>query len=89
MLRCGVIPAPRPESAMSTTLWVSPDIDMWRVQREGTHHADKICQSRDEAIAWACRNAVDYAPCEIKVQDYRGNVTAQFDFSRRAPHAAE
>ncbi len=74
---------------MSTTLWVSPDIDMWRVQREGTHHADKICQNRDEAIAWACRNAVDYAPCEIKVQDYRGNITAQFDFSQRAPHAAE
>jgi hypothetical protein len=89
MLRCGVTPAPRLESAMSTTLWVSPDIDMWRVQREGTHHAEMICQSRDEAIDWACRSARGFAPCEIKVQDYRGNVTAQFDFLRQVRHAAE
>jgi hypothetical protein len=74
---------------MSTTLWVSPDIDRWRVQREGTHHPEKICDSRDEAIDWACRSAIDFAPCEIKVQDYRGNVTAQFDFARRTHHAAE
>jgi Uncharacterized protein conserved in bacteria (DUF2188) len=74
---------------MSTTLWVSPDVDTWRVQREGAHRPEEIFQSRDEAIDWACRSALDYAPCVIKVQDYGGHVTAQFDFSQRARHAAE
>ncbi len=73
---------------MSTTLWVSPDIDTWRLQREGAYRPEKICQSRDEAIDWACRMALDYAPCVIKVQDYSGNLTAQFDFSRRGRPAA-
>jgi hypothetical protein len=74
---------------MSTTLWVSPDIDKWRLQREGAHRPEKICSTRDEAIDWACRIARDLAPCMIKVQDYSGNLTAQFDFSRRVSHAAE
>ncbi len=77
------------EMAMSTTLWVSPDIDTWRLQREGAHRPEKICHSRQEAIDFACRVALDYAPCVIKVQDYSGNLTAQFDFARRAHHAAE
>jgi hypothetical protein len=73
---------------MSTTLWVSPDIDTWRVQREGAHRPEHICQSRAEAIDWACRSALVLAPCKIKVQDYSGNVTAQFEFARPARPAA-
>ena len=73
---------------MATTLWVSPDVDTWRVQREGAHRAEQICPSRADAIDWACRRAIDLAPCEIKVQDYGGKVTAQFEFSRPARPAA-
>ncbi len=30
---------------MSTTLWVSPDVDTWRLQREGAYRPEKICQT--------------------------------------------
>lgn len=66
---------------MATTFWVSPDIDQWRLQREGHHRAEKICGTRDEAIDWACRMAVEFSPCKVKVQDYSGQITAQYDFA--------
>ena len=73
---------------MTTTYWVSPDIDAWRVQREGAYRAEKVCPTREEGIDWACRFAADHTPSIVKVQDYGGNVTAQFDFQRHVARAA-
>jgi hypothetical protein len=73
----------------TAVFWVSPDIDTWRLQREGAHRPEKIFQNREEAIDWACRLAVENAPCLVKVQDYSGNVTTQLDFARAPAHAAE
>lgn len=74
---------------MTTTLWVSPDVDTWRLQKEGSYCPERICHSRDEAIDWACRLATDLAPCQVKVQDYSGRITAEFGFSGRVVSAAE
>ena len=72
----------------TTTFWVSPDVDTWRLQREGSHRPEKIFQSREEALDWACNLAVEHAPCLLKVQDYSGNVTTQLDFARAPAHVA-
>ena len=76
------------EHEMATVFWVSPDIDSWRLQREGAFRPEQVCATREEAIDWACRLGVENAPCVVKVQDYSGNLTAQFDFSRRGRPAA-
>lgn len=76
-------------STKMNVFWVSPDIDTWRLQREGSHRAERIFHNREDAIDWACRLAVEHAPCLVKVQDYGGNVTTQLDFARAPAHAAE
>jgi hypothetical protein len=74
---------------MQTTFWISPDIDQWRLQREGAYKAEKLFSDRADAIDWACRVAPDFAPCRVKVQDYGGRVTEQFDFAAITAQAAE
>ena len=72
-----------------TTFWVSPDVDKWRLQREGSYRAERICATRSEAIDWGCRLAVAHAPAVVKVQDYGGTITTQFEFGRTFDQAAE
>lgn len=72
-----------------TTYWVSPDVDCWRVQREGAARAERICVSREEAVDLACRIAAINAPALVRVQSYAGAITAEFEFGRNAVSAAE
>ena len=75
---------------MQTIFWISPDIDQWRLQREGAYKPEKLFADRDTAIDWACRLAPDHAPCRIKIQDYSGRVVEQLEFSAlAAAQAAE
>lgn len=62
--------------------WVSPDIDDWRVQTDGVDEG--IFDARDDAVAWACRVARHRAPSVVRVEDYHGNITEQFDFAGAA-----
>ena len=71
---------------MQTIFWISPDIDQWRLQKEGAYKPEKLFAERADAIDWACRLAPDYAPCRVKVQDYSGRVVEQLEFA--APVAA-
>lgn len=71
-----------------TIIWISPDIDTWRVQREGHHRAEAICGGREEAIERACGLAVEFRPCLVRVQDYGGTVTQEIRFGLRSPVAA-
>ena len=74
---------------MTTIFWISPDIDQWRLQREGAYRAERLFADRMDAIDWACRVAPDFAPCRVKVQDYGGRVTEQFDFANVQARAAQ
>jgi hypothetical protein len=63
-----------------TILWVSPYLDEWRVVKEGMTCEEGIFDGREDAIEWACRVAQRRMPCLVRVQDYGGNITAQFAF---------
>ena len=65
---------------MQTVYWLSPDIDQWRLQREGACRAERIFSDRTDAITWARRHASEHAPCRLKFQDHSGRVTEQIDF---------
>ena len=65
---------------MATILWVSPHLDEWRVQKDGATAEEAIFDGREDAIEWACRVAQRRSPCLVRVQDYVGNVKAQFAF---------
>jgi hypothetical protein len=73
---------------MQTIFWISPDVDQWRLQREGAYKPEKLFAERSDAIDWACRVAPDYAPCRIKIQDYSGRVVEQLEFAPTAAQAA-
>jgi hypothetical protein len=73
---------------MPVIFWVSPDIDQWRVQREGSFHAVGLFADRDDAVTAACRHARDHAPAQVKLQDNSGRVMEQFDFVPAARAAA-
>jgi hypothetical protein len=60
--------------------WVAPHIDEWSVTQQGRQVEEAIFDGRDDAIAWACRVASRRSPALVRVQDYSGNITAQFSF---------
>jgi hypothetical protein len=66
---------------MPTIYWLSPDIDRWRLQREGAHHAERLFSDHDEAVKWARRHAQAHAPCRLKIQGHSGRVREQIDFA--------
>ena len=72
---------------MGQIYWVSPDIDRWRVQREGAHRAERIFSDREDAIDWTCRMAAGLRPCRVKIQDNGGRVVEQLDFDAVAAAA--
>ena len=68
---------------MPRLLSVRPVSDEWRV----TEHADICYQEgafpgREMALDWACRVALIKAPCEVRLVDDAGLVTAQFTFDQ-------
>ncbi len=65
---------------MSKVLWVAPHCEEWWVTRDGAAGAEAIFEARELAIDWACRLARRRSPCLVRVQDYLGNVQAQFAF---------
>lgn len=65
---------------MAKILWVGPHRDEWWVTQAGMTGAEAIFETRETAIDWACRVARLRSPCLVRVQDYRGNVSAQFLF---------
>jgi hypothetical protein len=65
-------------------LWVSPHRDEWWVIRDGATGAEAMFDARETAIDWACRVARLRTPCLVRVQDYAGNVSAQFAFDESA-----
>ena len=65
---------------MQTIYWLSPDIDRWRLQREGAYQAEKLFNDEDEAMMWARRYASEHAPCRLNIQDHSGRVMEQIDF---------
>lgn len=61
--------------------WVAPDLDDWRVFRlDVGQSSEGVFESREEAVAWACRVAQRRAPCEVRVQDGVGAVQEQYRF---------
>jgi hypothetical protein len=74
---------------MQTIFWVSPDIDQWRLQREGAFKPERLFADREDAIDWACRLASEHAPCRVKIQDNSGRVIEQLDFTAVEKQAAE
>lgn len=69
---------------MPKILWVSPHRDEWWVTKEGVAGAEAMFDGREQAIDWACRVARLRSPCLVRVQDYLGNVIAQFLFEEAA-----
>ena len=65
---------------MPKILWVAPHCEEWWVTRDGDRGAEAIFEAREPAIDWACRVARLRSPCLVRVQDYLGNVKAQFAF---------
>jgi hypothetical protein len=65
-------------------LWVGPHRDEWWVTQPGMTGAEAIFDAREPAIDWACRVARLRSPCLVRVQDYHGNVAAQFLFEESA-----
>ena len=74
---------------MTTIYWLSPDIDRWRLQREGAYKPERLFADRAEAIIAARRHAAAHAPCRLKIQDHSGRVTEQLDFAATESEAAE
>lgn len=68
---------------MQTIFWLSPDIDRWRLQREGAHRAERLFTDHHEAVQWARRHAQAHAPSRLKLQDNSGRVREQIDFDSR------
>lgn len=60
--------------------WVAPHLDEWSVTQQGRQAEEAIFDGRDDAVAWACRVASKRSPALVRVQDYSGNITAQFSF---------
>jgi hypothetical protein len=73
---------------MPVIFWVSPDIDRWRVQREGSFRAEGLFTDREGAVRAACRYARDHAPAQVKLQDNSGRIIEQLDFISAARAAA-
>jgi hypothetical protein len=65
---------------VARVLRVLPHGEEWWVTRDGATGAEAMFDARDAAMDWACRVARLRAPCLVRVQDDRGNVTAQFAF---------
>ena len=66
--------------SVAKILWVAPHCEEWWVTRDGANGAEAIFEAREPAIDWACRVARLRSPCLVRVQDYLGNVKAQFAF---------
>jgi hypothetical protein len=71
---------PSEERPIHKIYWLSPDIDRWRLQREGAPRAERIFSDHTEAMTWARRHASENAPCRLKFQDNSGRVIEQIDF---------
>jgi hypothetical protein len=69
------------KTTMPRLLWVGPFIDQWRVTDDADDSKPHgIFEGRDVALAWACRQALQQAPCLVRLLDDEGSITAQFAF---------
>lgn len=64
----------------SMVVWVSPYLDDWQVEQEGSVSLD-VFSERDAAVAWACGIAERTPPALVRVVNDKGAVKEQLAFA--------